>query len=369
MIKLKPTRIHKRKMALLIPARDEELFLARTVNLAVRAGQKRRDIYIVDDASTDATRQIALEVLCPEQVLHVEHSGKAKALKQLLDQFEITKRYRWVHIADADSVFGTDYFRIFRKALNKKYIAATGYIQSLPGDYVSRYRVYEYAWGMEIIRRFQNLFGVIPVIPGPTSCFRSDIIEKLDFGANTLTEDFDLTLQIHRQKLGRIQFIPKAKTFTQDPKNFHDFRKQINRWYRGLFVSLRRHRIGTKAQKIDIYISYLLIQAFLYCFTQLVYIPAMAFLFGQPYWIALAFLGDLLILLAITVWAALLNRRPDIVAAFPLFYLLRWTYMLVLLKAFIEVIILKRYINDSPGWETRGRRYQLLPGAVERSTT
>ena len=64
--------------------------------------------------------------------------------------------------------------------------------------------------GMELTRRFQSIAGVISIIPGPTSIFRNDIFAQLQFGGDALCEDFDVTMQIHRQKLGSIQYIPKA---------------------------------------------------------------------------------------------------------------------------------------------------------------
>jgi hypothetical protein len=45
--------------------------------------------------------------------------------------------------------------------------------------------------------------------------------------------------------------------------------------------------------------------------------------------------------------------------AFPLFYLLRWTYLIILIKAFIEVMVLNKYQTEKPGWETP-ERYQIV---------
>ena len=40
-------------LALIIPAHNEELVIEATIISAMKAGQKRDDIYVVDDASTD----------------------------------------------------------------------------------------------------------------------------------------------------------------------------------------------------------------------------------------------------------------------------------------------------------------------------
>src|SRR5262245_31013777 len=67
----------KKKLALLLPAHNEELILSTTIQSAVKAGQEKRDIFVVDDASTDNTRKIAIEMLGKDHVLTVRKSGKA----------------------------------------------------------------------------------------------------------------------------------------------------------------------------------------------------------------------------------------------------------------------------------------------------
>lgn len=356
----------QRKLALLIPAHNEELAIQATIQSALLAGMRGQDIFVVDDNSSDATASLAAEILGKDQVLTVERSGKAGAIKKALDHFDITSKYIWVHIADADSLFGREYFKTFRNSLDaSKYAAATGYVASLPGGWISKFRVYEYTWGLDVVRRLQSLFGVITVIPGPTSCLRTDIIEQLEFETGSLTEDFDLTLQIHRKNLGRIQFIPKAKTHTQDPQNFHDFYAQISRWYRGYFQGLKRHRIGTKLTKIDIYVSGLAIQTFYYGIVQFGVVPVIALVTHRPYILALSFLYDLVVFFGITLFAAIVARRYDILAAFPLFYILRVANLYAFFKSFFEIIILQKFQNSPPGWSTAGRRYKITGGLAK----
>jgi biofilm PGA synthesis N-glycosyltransferase PgaC len=356
-------QLRRYKLALLIAAHNEELVIGATIKSAIRAGIKPRDIFVVDDNSSDQTAIIAANLLGASNVLTVKRSGKAKALRQAIDHFRLIKRYSWLHLADADGVFGPGYFRIFRKALtasNHEVVAVTGHIQSLRGGWISKYRVYEYSIGLEIIRRIQHWFGVIPVMPGPTSCFRSNIIDRLEFEVDSLTEDFDITLQIHRKKLGKILFVPQARTFTQDPKDLADYIKQIQRWYRGNFQCMQRHRIGLRLQRIDAYLTYLMTEQLIYLL-ELMAMPLVAWYYNSYRILAVSFLSDLAVLLGFTIWAAMLNRRKDIVAAFPLFYFLRYINLFIFVKAFFEVIVLRRFRSVSPGWATEGRRYQITP--------
>jgi len=238
-------RTVRKRLALLLPAHNEELIMEMTIRSAIAAGQSRRDIFVVDDNSSDGTRKIAIKQLGAQNVLSVGRSGKALAVQKAIAKFKLESRYVWLHVADADSIFSPDYFKIYRSKLNsKKYAVAVGFVQSLRGNWISTYRALTYTYSQHVNRRIQSKLGMISVFPGPITCFRTDIISKLDFDANSLTEDFDITLQVHRKKLGNIVFIPKAINYTQDPQSLGDFCKQNMRWQRGFFQGVKKYRIG-----------------------------------------------------------------------------------------------------------------------------
>jgi biofilm PGA synthesis N-glycosyltransferase PgaC len=348
----------KRKLALLIAAHNEELVIEQTVRSAIRAGMKPEYIYVVDDNSTDKTSKIVKSILGPKNVLKVRRSGKGLALTKAVKKFKLTKQYQWIHIADADGGFSTGYFNVFRKALNLKSAAATGYIRSLPGGPVSAYRVVEYTLGMEIQRRFQSKFNTITVIPGPTSCFRSDVFEKLNFANKSLTEDFDVTIQLHRQKLGRIQFIPEAVAFTQDPRNMRDYVKQILRWNRGIMQGMQRHRIGLRATRVDAYLIYQILQNFLFFVNYAILLPLLAAARHSTNIFATVFILDVAIIFGITFFVAMKAKRWDILSAFPQIYMYRWVSMYVFMRSFVEVVILRKFRGSAGIWGTAGRRYK-----------
>jgi cellulose synthase/poly-beta-1,6-N-acetylglucosamine synthase-like glycosyltransferase len=348
----------KRKLALLIAGHNEELVIEQTLRSAIRAGMDPSDIYVVDDNSSDDTKKIAASVIGRVNVIKVKRSGKGLALTKGSKKFKLTKRYEWIHIADADGGFAPDYFDVFRTQLNPSYAAATGYIRSLPGSIVGQYRVFEYTIGMEIHRRFQAMTHTVSVIPGPTSCFRADVFEKVNFANKCITEDFDVTLQIHRQKLGKIQFIPKAVAYTQDPLTLEDFKKQITRWNRGVMQGITQHHIGLRPTRIDAYLSSQILQNFMLLFNYLFILPFMAITRHAPGIIALAFLLDVAVLYAITMAVALQAGRRDILAAFPQIYVYRFVTLAVFTKAFWDVVIRRKYRIADGVWGTAGRRYK-----------
>jgi len=364
---LTPVYRRRKRLALLLPGHNEELILAATIKSAYRAGQKLQDIYVVDDNSSDDTRQVALSMLPASNVLTVSRSGKAGAVMKAIEHFRLAQDYTWLHVADADSIFGSDYFRIYRDQLiAHKYVAAVGFVQSMRGNWISWYRALNYTYGQHIFRRVQGWFNMISVLPGPVTCFRTDIIKHLDFQAESLTEDFDLTLQIHRKRLGRIRFIPEAINFTQDPKTLQDFCKQTARWQRGFFQGLRRHRIGRRFQRIDVSIAYQLLETVLYLVQLGIVVPYFVFIRDRPQYIQLLLIGDAAVLCLLAGLSAIAARRLSILYALPYYYPMRMLELVIFLKAFGEVIVLGRFKQRSArGWQTEGRRYKLDEKALK----
>jgi cellulose synthase/poly-beta-1,6-N-acetylglucosamine synthase-like glycosyltransferase len=348
----------KAMLCLLVAAHDEELVIAQTINSAIAAGMNPEHIYVVDDNSSDQTSRIARSILGRGNVMKVHRSGKGLALTKGAKRFGLTNQYRWIHIADADGGFAPDYFRVFRRQLRVKYAAATGYVRSLPGGPVSQYRVYEYTVGLEIHRRFQSMTHTVPIIPGPTSCFRADVFARLDFANHSLTEDFDVTLQIHRQKLGRVQFIPDAVAYTQDPRNTRDFLKQIMRWNRGIMQGVHRHKIGRRLSPIDAYLSYQIFQNFLFFFNYCIVTPLLVARYHTLIIAAQIFVFDVLLTLLMAILVAIRSKRWDILSAFPFIYAYRWLTMYAFLRSFIEVSVLRKYRITQGVWSTAERRYQ-----------
>lgn len=344
---------NKRPMlALLIAAHNEELVLANTVKSAIAAGMPAEHIYIVDDNSTDKTTTIARGLVGRDNTIKVRRSGKGLALTKAAKHFKLTRRYRWIHIADADGAFSPDYFKVFRTSLRSKYAAATGYVRSLPGGPVSQYRVLEYTVGLEIHRRFQAMTHTVTIIPGPTNCFRADVFNKVNFANKALTEDFDVTLQIHRLKLGKIQYIPRAVAYTQDPKNVKDFTKQITRWNRGVMQGIQRHGVGRSFNRLDAYLSYQVAQNLIFFASYCIFIPYVAITHHSLNVVALTFLYDVFMTFMITLAVAMKARRMDILSAFPHIYAFRWVSVGVFLKAFVEVIFLRRFRHTEGTWST-----------------
>lgn len=362
----KTSQPRKKKLALLLPAHNEELIIGHTIRSAMKAGLAPEDIYVSDDGSEDNTRKEALKLLSKKNVLTSPKGGKAQAVIRGIKEFKIEERYVWVHVADADSVFSPDYFRVFKRNLDaKKYAIALGFVQSLRGNWISTYRAFIYTFGQHIVRRIQSWFGMISVFPGAITCFRTDIIKDLDFTAHSLTEDFDLTLQVHRKKLGNIKFIPEAVNYTQDPLTLRDFIKQNLRWQRGFFQGVAKYKVGLKGQRVDFGLGYVMLELLLYLVQMFVVVPYLV-ITTHNYWIIpLAIFSDFIAIATLALFSATVTKRLSIMLNLPGFYFLRWVEIGVIAVAYFEVMCLHKFKSRINGWETKGRRYALDTKALK----
>ena len=85
-------RMAVRNIVLIIPAYNEATVIAHTIRTALKAGMDKRDIFVVDDNSSDKTRSIAISILGRKNVMTVERSGKGLAISKIVEANSLTKR-------------------------------------------------------------------------------------------------------------------------------------------------------------------------------------------------------------------------------------------------------------------------------------
>ena len=100
----------------------------------------------------------------------------------------------------------------------------------------------EYVEGLNMARSAQSLFKLVNIIPGPLGLFRKQaIIDAGGYSSDTFAEDCDLTLKIIREGW-RVEYEPRAQSFTEAPDKLTDLLKQRYRWTRGIIQAIRKHR-------------------------------------------------------------------------------------------------------------------------------
>jgi len=265
--------MQKKSICVVIPAYNEEKVIEASL-CALKKLVPKKDIYVVSDGSQDNTVPLAYKASVNVLPLQ-ENFGKAKAISHLIKSYNLAIGYEYVLFSDADSRLAANFLKEIRPFIKSKPACVVARVASDKKGFFSAFRTYEYGLSHFIYKNAQNVMKTITVAPGCASLYRSDVLKKLNFSNKTLTEDFDLTLQIHEKKLGEIIFAPKALVYTQDPITFKDYWRQVLRWNTGFWQNLFLHKLYKPTKKInfEIYLSLLDLFAGIATLTYLAFHP------------------------------------------------------------------------------------------------
>jgi cellulose synthase/poly-beta-1,6-N-acetylglucosamine synthase-like glycosyltransferase len=245
-------------VAFLVPAYNEAEGIEECIEALDGAASNYGGVcrlYVVDNASTDATaeaahRGISLCRALTGTLLHCPQRGKAHALNLGLR-----------HITE-DVVIRVDADTLVLPSLLQKLIphfwdptvgGASGVpLPRNPSSVLGRLRTIEVYYGVVFLRVGHCAMDAVMVLPGIAAAYRRELLLELGgFGEGFNGEDADLTVRMGR--LGcRIVSDPDAKVLTEVPSLPH-LREQRQRWARGLFhmaarnMSAVRMRQGARA--------------------------------------------------------------------------------------------------------------------------
>ena len=231
-------------VSVLIAAYNEEKVIGATLRALLannHAGDL--DVLVVDDGSRDRT---AAEVEAIAQrdsrvrLVRQPNRGKAVALRRGLSQL----RHEIVVFLDADTHLQADSLRhLVQPFQDKDVVAVSGHAKvGNLRSFIARCQSLEYTCGFNLDRRAYDRWNCITVVPGAISAIRRSAIEEAGgLSLDTLAEDTDLTLALHRSK-GRIVYIPEAIAWTEAPETLRTLARQRFRWAYGTLQCLCKHR-------------------------------------------------------------------------------------------------------------------------------
>jgi poly-beta-1,6-N-acetyl-D-glucosamine synthase len=327
-------------VAVVIPAFNEEVLVGRCIASVLAAGVPAEHVFVVNDCSSDGTADVVRRFAGVNLLENATNLGKLGGLRHAIEQCALASHFRYLSLLDADSHVAPDYFRevVIGFAKSDDVVVVCGAPESDRHNWLTAYRALEYAVTLRAFRAGQDVMNVITVAPGCASTYHTRILDALDFNGETLVEDMDLTIQIHRRRLGRIAFALKAVTYTQDPHTLRQYIGQLTRWYSGTWQVMLRHRLPFGRQRIDAEIAVLTLEGLFYA-CLLLAAPIVALF--NPMAVVRALVLDQMIWLALAVGFAVHLRRGDILRAFPLFLFIRCANCVVLLHTLWREVVLR----------------------------
>jgi poly-beta-1,6-N-acetyl-D-glucosamine synthase len=333
------------KICVIIPAHNEELVIAGTIRSLMIAGLSPGNIYVADDKSSDNTAEIS-DKLGAKVISNQANLGKAKMLEVALKAIGRTHMHKYVSILDADTAVDEYYFKHVLSAfeLDKNIAAVCGQPRSIPHNWLTAYRSFEYAFQQDIFRRAQSKMGVITIIPGCAATFGFEVLGRIKMHDWFLTEDADITTQIHINKLGRVVYEPKALVYTQDPSNLKDYIKQVRRWYMGAWQNALFHRLHplklSRPKGIDWEWSILLLESLLYSIVTIGIPLALILGFSTSFKIALSvFITEEMLLMFLVLYYAHKLNRFDVVMNLPYFIVPKLINSYLSIESFFRIIL------------------------------
>jgi peptidoglycan-N-acetylglucosamine deacetylase len=251
----KPAEVasYRPKVAVLIPAYNEEKVIERTVRAALNSYYPNLRVIVIDDGSKDRTLEVARQAFAAEAaagkvlILTKRNSGKAEALNYGIEHIGDAELFVGI---DADTVIAPDAIsRLVPHFINPKVAAIAG--NAKVGNRVNlwtRWQALEYITSQNFERRALDVLGAVSVVPGAIGAWRvSAVREAGGYHLDTVAEDADLTMALLR--LGyRVEYEDMALAYTEAPTNANGLMRQRFRWSFGILQAVYKHR-GVFARK------------------------------------------------------------------------------------------------------------------------
>jgi cellulose synthase/poly-beta-1,6-N-acetylglucosamine synthase-like glycosyltransferase/spore germination protein YaaH/peptidoglycan/xylan/chitin deacetylase (PgdA/CDA1 family) len=251
----KPAEIasYKPKVAVLIPAYNEEKVIERTVRAALNSNYPNLRVIVIDDGSKDRTLEVARKAFAAESaagevlILGKPNSGKAEALNYGIEHIGDAELFVGI---DADTIIAQDAIaRLVPHFINPKVGAIAG--NAKVGNRVNlwtRWQALEYITSQNFERRALDVLGAVSVVPGAIGAWRiSAVREAGGYHIDTVAEDADLTMALLRRGY-RVEYEDMALAYTEAPTNANGLMRQRFRWSFGVLQAVYKHR-GVFARK------------------------------------------------------------------------------------------------------------------------
>lgn len=233
------------RVAVVVPAWNEGAVIAASIDRLMRLEYPPESlrVYLVDDASTDDTPDVARakELEYPGRVVHLRREkggeGKAHTLNHGLRTILADDWMQALLIMDADVIYQPDSLRLMTRHLADPEVGAvTAYITEGSDDpnYMTRFIGYEYIAAQAAARRAQNVMGAVACLAGGAQLHSRENLEAIggEIDTTSLAEDTFTTLRT--QIAGRrVVFEPHAIVLAEEPGTVGALWKQRLRWSRG----------------------------------------------------------------------------------------------------------------------------------------
>lgn len=231
-----PVAKPQKRFAVLVAARNEEAVIANLIEslLAQNYPKDLYTIYVIPNNCTDHTEEVAKK--SGAQILHclLPVKSKGEVLHQIIPT--LLDQYDAFCVFDADNIVHPDFLQHMNNVLCAGGQAAQGYRDSknpydnwLSGCYSLYYRVTNL-----FFNRARSALNLSALINGTGFMVSREVLCRMDgWNTATLSEDSEFSVQCALAHV-KIEWVPAAVTYDEQPVLFRQSITQRKRWSSGL---------------------------------------------------------------------------------------------------------------------------------------
>jgi biofilm PGA synthesis N-glycosyltransferase PgaC len=191
-------------VSIIVPLYNEEKILQESVASLLEIDYPHFEVILVNDGSTDRTKDFATELVGYQQGLHgpvrvvlidKPNGGKSSALNAGIQYTNA----EFVLCMDGDSHLSPDTITVsIRHFVDPSVGAVAGNVKVLNRrKWLTKLQALEYVEGLNMLRSAQSSLGLINIVPGPVGVFRKEAVRSAGwYSSDTFAEDSDLTLTL-----------------------------------------------------------------------------------------------------------------------------------------------------------------------------
>jgi len=237
----------RNKFAILIPAHNEELLIARLFDslLGIDYPKASYQVYVVADNCTDQTASIAgtfpFNVLIRKDEAHI---GKGYAIDWAITQIPLND-YDALLIVDADNIVDKNILLELNKIIDQGFeaIQCHNSVGNREDSWFTQLLFVSRTIGNLLYHHAKYKLGLSSYLMGNGICFSTKLLMRKKWTAFSLGEDWEYYAQLIHDRV-KIGFAVKAKVFHQESRSLEQATTQRLRWSSGRFHVLRRYGFG-----------------------------------------------------------------------------------------------------------------------------
>lgn len=232
------------RIAVLIPAHNEELLIARCLHVILSADypEHLRNIYVVADNCSDGTKEKveSFPVVCFQREDAVK-TGKGYAIQWGLEQINL-REYDAVLFIDADAVVSSNIFLEMDRLLGRGERAIQVYNGTLnPEDsWLTRCGHLSDVLQFELYFKGREVLGLTSRLLGNGMCLHREVLERVPWRAYSITENWEYYCNVLLSGY-RVAFTPHVCANSDQVGSLKQARSQKTRWQTGWAEVARRY--------------------------------------------------------------------------------------------------------------------------------